>query len=134
MFKVPQNLHRSFDARSFLYFIESGEFVKVGLAEDLKKRLFSLQLGNPLELRLVAWRTIPRALSIQTERAVHAELVDFAIGREWFRMDGRTAVKRADPIVKKAHATVLRWRSRLGNLDTGREVTIEDLAQLIEVR
>lgn len=127
------NLLRNLGKTTNLYFVVSGDFVKVGLATNLTERLFTLQLGNPLELRLAARRTIPKALDIQVERAVHAALTDWAIGREWFRLDAKSAVKMADPIVKKANVAAQRWRVHGINLGTGGGLDRDEVMEVIEL-
>jgi hypothetical protein len=128
MFKPPVNLTRNLGLTSTLYFIESGEFVKVGIAEDLGRRLFTLQLGNPLVLKVGARRTIPRPLQRQVERLVHQALSEWSIGREWFRLSAKNAVRLADPIVKKANVTAYKWRVGGIELGTGWGLDRDDVA------
>lgn len=85
-----------------LYFIVSGEFVKVGLANDVDRRLEGLRVGNPHPMTVAAWRTIPAALARPIEKGVHLALVDHAHFGEWFRVDAATAVRAAKPVVDKA--------------------------------
>jgi hypothetical protein len=35
-----------------LYFVEAGEYLKIGIAKDVKARLSALQTGNPIRLEL----------------------------------------------------------------------------------
>ena len=109
MFKMPVNIERNCRKRRTLYVIQSGEFVKVGIATNMKSRLFDLQLGNPLLLRVRMQRTIPAALAIQVEQLVHAALSEHAIGREWFRVDAAVAVRAAQPILRQAERAMNQW-------------------------
>lgn len=133
MFKTPENLTRSLGKVTTLYFIESGEFVKVGLADDVQRRLHDLQLGNPLPLRLAHRRTIPRALNKQVERLVHGRLGEWSVGREWFRLTAKAAIFHADPIVKQANIVAEQWRRRGVNLRTFGALTPDEVAQHIEL-
>jgi len=133
MFKIPDNLTRSLGKTCILYFIESGEFVKVGLTDNIDRRLFNLQLGNPLPLRLAYRRTIPRPLNKQVESLVHQRLAEWSIGREWFRMSARAAVKLADPVVKKANTMAERWCLHGIDLRTFGALSPEEVQQHIEI-
>ena len=108
-FKQPVNIARNANRRRTLYVIQSGEFVKVGITDDVKKRLFSLQAGNPLPLRLRMSRTMPAALALQVEAMVHRVLAEHSIGREWFRIEAAVAVKAARPILREAERAIHQW-------------------------
>lgn len=64
-----------------VYFIASGETVKVGRTTDLRARLMALQTANPVALRLVG--AIPGGAVF--EASAHAELSSFRISGEWFQ-------------------------------------------------
>lgn len=84
-----------------LYFIGCGEFVKVGLANDIDARIADLRVGNPYPLDLRAYRTIPATVARAVEKGVHTALAEHAHFGEWFRCDHRTATKLAQPIVNR---------------------------------
>lgn len=64
------------------YFVACKEAsaVKIGLAVDLKRRLFTLQAGNPFVLQILLF------LPFNTERKLHKRFSHLAIGREWFTL------------------------------------------------
>lgn len=76
-FRIPVNTHRmAADQRSVLYFIQSLDLVKVGIATDLAKRVCTFQLGNPHPLDVKS-RAIPRALAKQVEQQAHMALAEW---------------------------------------------------------
>lgn len=94
----------------FIYFVQSGEFVKVGIAYDVKRRLVELRAGAPRGLVLRGQRAAPAAFARQIERQAHTALKDFAIGREWFKTTAKHARSVTEPIIQRAvqaHAALL---------------------------
>jgi hypothetical protein len=58
---------------------------KIGIAEDLKKRLGLLQVGNPLALSLYnAWMLEDRDFAAEVEDRIKKDFVHFRIRGEWF--------------------------------------------------
>jgi hypothetical protein len=111
-FTPPINAHRRdrHTKKCTLYFIESAPFLKIGIADDLKRRLLQFQAGNPHPIRVAAYRSMPAALSRQVERRVHEHFADRAIGREWFRdLDHKEAVPVAQRLINDAEKAVRRW-------------------------
>lgn len=96
-----------------LYFIVSGEFVKVGLASDVRRRLEVLRTGNPHPMRIAAWRTVPAAMARYVEKAVHVKLADYAHFGEWFRLDVKVAIDASTPVI----ALAMRANGELRNID-----------------
>ena len=72
-----------------VYFVRCCDFVKVGIASDMRDRLQTLQVGCPYELTLMG--TVRGAS--KAERALHLALNAFHARGEWFM---------APPIVRKA--------------------------------
>lgn len=80
----------------WVYGIQSGLFIKIGVSNDIGQRLKHFQAGNPHPMRLVIRRQIPEAFWL--ERRLHAILASHSIGREWFMISvaqGRDAMKLA---------------------------------------
>lgn len=69
----------------WLYGIQSGLFIKVGVARNINDRLRTMNLYNPHPCKVVAKRHIECAY--HAERRVHQILKPYAIGREWFLVD-----------------------------------------------
>lgn len=79
----------------FIYLIQSQEFFKIGVAQDVRNRLASLQTGNPNELVVISCWEFPNAEIV--ERCVHqrfdgvrkrGERKASGISRRCTRMDG----------------------------------------------
>lgn len=54
--------------------------VKIGLASDVKRRIFDLQAGNPYPLELLLY------LPINIEKKLHRKFKHLHMHREWFRL------------------------------------------------
>lgn len=68
-----------------VYFVQSGSRgpIKIGIATDVKKRLSSMQTGNPVPMTLMA--SVPG--SIEIERGLHQRFNVGRIANEWFERD-----------------------------------------------
>lgn len=64
-----------------VYFIECGDFIKIGFSEAVEQRLEALQASTPYELVLLM--SIPG--TPDTERELHSRFADHRHKREWFR-------------------------------------------------
>ncbi len=70
-----------------VYFVRAGNkgAIKIGVARDIKKRLATMQTGNPFELKVIA--TIP-CYSVEeafrTEKRIHNLFAKKRIRGEWF--------------------------------------------------
>lgn len=69
-----------------IYVIRSQEFIKIGLATDIKERLSQLQVGNPYRLSLEAL-SAPTAVYADLEKILHRAHGGKHIGGEWFHLD-----------------------------------------------
>lgn len=107
--KFPSNPQRQFGLITYLYFIRSGRFLKIGLSVDPDVRVNQMRLMNPHGVNIVAVRPIPVALSRHVEADVHRALIDHYVGREWFSVDTRTALAAAKPVIAQARAMVEAW-------------------------
>ena len=68
-----------------LYLIGSGmEFVKIGIANDVRSRMASLQTGNPNPLKLMACYVFQNAGYI--EKALHQKFDPQRVRGEWFTL------------------------------------------------
>lgn len=67
---------------SYVYFIEAPDLnrIKIGKAVDPEKRLATLQVGSPVQLKLIA--KIPGGCSL--ERELHDAFSDARLDGEWF--------------------------------------------------
>jgi hypothetical protein len=96
-------------AARWVYGVQCGQFIKVGVAKDIDKRLHSMRLLNPHPVSVIYRRKMKAAF--YCERKIHAILADKAIGREWFEVSPDEV--KAAAIIGVLHAKdVLReWES-----------------------
>lgn len=71
----------------FVYFAAAGERVKIGKANDLTKRLATLQTGCPYKIRLLK---VERG-GVAVERGYHRRFSALRENGEWFRNEGELA-------------------------------------------
>ena len=69
----------------WVYIIRSGDFVKIGITDDVERRLCSLQIGNPVKLVLMAKFKTWDASRIESE--LHDRLGGHRERGEWFRLE-----------------------------------------------
>ena len=76
---------RAEDARNCVYFISDGNYIKIGVATDLLRRLASLQTGNPnkLEVKCIIEFESKREASYQESR-IHRYFKSKHHFGEWF--------------------------------------------------
>ena len=67
---------------SGVYFIQCEEYVKIGVALDISKRLYTLQVSNPHDLVLLLLIEGDR----QLESSLHYKFTKDRIRGEWFRL------------------------------------------------
>lgn len=99
---VIVNADRRIGFATTLYFIQCGQFVKVGITTDIDKRLNALKAGNPYPLRVASVVDIPSVFDRLVEKRIHGALYIYAVGREWFRLKPHLARRVAMPIIRSA--------------------------------
>jgi hypothetical protein len=85
---------------SHVYFIKSGRGkgspIKIGVARDVMRRLNELQIGNPLELVLLAsFKANSEAHAYWLEKNLHRFFKEDHIRGEWF---GKVNMRKAEKI------------------------------------
>lgn len=76
-----------------VYVMEAGDYTKIGVAEDPRKRLKALQAGCPLEIHLLGhlrFEDFPTARAIEAE--LHNLFAEFRGHGEWFHMSPQWAL------------------------------------------
>lgn len=74
---------------SNVYFITDGDFVKIGKANNVKKRLRILQTGNPKHLsimKIIECEDCTKAYEI--ESFLHKIMKPLRVNGEWYRLEG----------------------------------------------
>lgn len=78
--KLKQNRAKS----GFVYVVQCQEYVKIGLADNVKLRVSGLQTGSPYKLKLLAsW---PCDDAPNTEKELHKLFSRFHMRGEWFKL------------------------------------------------
>lgn len=66
----------------FVYVIQAGDFIKIGVARDVRRRLALLQVGCPFNIELIA--AIPCDEPYKAEAFLHDRLKPYHTRGEWF--------------------------------------------------
>lgn len=82
--------------RRYVYIVQCGEYVKVGIAGNIHTRIIDLQIGNPLPI-LFSWLSPPfhEEDARDVERAIHAKMASMRVRGEWFAAPPSRAEKIA---------------------------------------
>lgn len=67
-----------------VYFIRCNEFIKIGIAVDVSRRIGILQIGCPYKLTLAA--KISHTEPEELEQHLHRKFSDRCVSGEWFRI------------------------------------------------
>lgn len=71
-----------------VYFIKAGEYLKIGIAKDVKARLSTLQTGNPIRFELCGIvDNLSRTQAMHYEKKLHRFYRNCRVNGEWFRRD-----------------------------------------------
>jgi hypothetical protein len=104
-----RRINAQHEATAKLYAVEGASLVKIGItAGEITRRMFALQTGSPVRLKLLGFVDCSPAL----ESAVHGVLRTFNSHGEWFKREGR-ALEVESMIVQKDVAGLYRivgWR------------------------
>lgn len=81
-FLFPKNLEPinppSIGTGRCVYFIRSGDYIKIGSSVNIRKRMKSLQIGNPIKLKLIYYN------NKLSEYLMHNQFSSDYIHGEWF--------------------------------------------------
>jgi len=87
-----QQLKKNFKRDSkWVYFIQDGTGVKIGMTKNLKKRVADLQTGNSHKLQIIAY--IESETMSDLEKTFHTYLKPLSLMGEWFKLDKEKTVK-----------------------------------------
>jgi len=87
-----QQLKKNFKRDSkWVYFIQDGAGVKIGMTKNLKDRKSALQTGNSHKLQIIAY--IESETMAELEKTFHTYLKPLSITGEWFKLDKEKTVK-----------------------------------------
>lgn len=129
----------------YVYFIkclDDNGYIKIGVAQDVKKRLDSLQTGCPYPLKVIcAIGCDNREHALATEKRLHRYFGHSRVGGEWFyggikidKLDESILdINKLDEIGVKRHARDIeqfrRRRYEFGEIEADQEVELEILQE-----
>jgi hypothetical protein len=94
-----------------VYFIECGNFIKIGITTNLQDRIASFETATPYDIRVLA--VIPSATR-QTELELHRRFADAHHKGEWFRKTpGLLKFIKEQSWLSRSTATILSFPSSL---------------------
>ena len=69
--------------KKFVYIIKCGQFFKVGITSNIRKRVSSIKSANPFPIVLIGSRYSVNAKSLEKE--LHKELKQHLVHGEWYK-------------------------------------------------
>lgn len=98
----------------FVYFISDGEYTKIGIANNVGQRLYSLQTANARKLSLVHSIELPDASYAQfLEQRLHKHFVDKRAIGEWFKLNWLEAKPDVDYLYFSTQVRILNTKNNL---------------------
>ena len=67
-----------------LYFVQCGEYVKIGIAADVRKRVRDMEMHNPYEMKILHVMPGKR----KEEKELHKRFATYRRRNEWFWFEG----------------------------------------------
>lgn len=100
----PSMLYRAGSGLRCVYVIgASGFAVKIGIAQDVEKRLAGLQTGCPHKLRIFFTVEVEGCFARPIERECHEALRKKRMQGEWFKVTAAEAIAAVETIVRRFH-------------------------------
>lgn len=90
---------------SHIYIVSAGPFVKIGKANDVDKRIASMQTGSPYEIEFIHSSEVPLECAHDVEREAHSALSEYRFRGEWFMVEPAVAVEVVTTTAEAAAAT-----------------------------
>lgn len=107
-FKPPRR-SEPWDAWIKIYLLSAGDFIKIGVTNDVVRRTKTLQAGCPFPIVALSIRSVPTVVAFQVERRVHAALKPHQAHGEWFRADAAEAKRLVHIEIVKAKSAMEKW-------------------------
>jgi Meiotically up-regulated gene 113 len=93
--------HLTVTGHCHVYVIADGFCHKVGIADNVDRRLATLQTGHPNKLELVRVFTLPnRHAALAVEREAHRRLDRHRVGGEWFNAERNMIVATVTAVAR----------------------------------
>lgn len=107
-FKPPRRAE-DWSARLNLYLVRADDYVKIGVASDVYRRVNGMRAGCPFPMSIISVRTLPRVLAYQVERRVHQHFADSRVHGEWFQLDVAEAKQVISLQISRAKLAMEKW-------------------------
>lgn len=89
---TPRSTSWDHEQQTFVYILGCEQYVKVGIARDVAKRVNGLQMGNPFPIKVLRTVEYPSRLqALLVERTIHAALEPHRLFSEWFTCEAKRA-------------------------------------------
>lgn len=72
---------------TYVYFIQAGNAVKIGIASDVERRIVDLQVGNPHKIELIHTIHVSRQDALMLESKLHRVFYKTRLVGEWFQLN-----------------------------------------------
>jgi Meiotically up-regulated gene 113 len=93
--------HPTVTGTCHVYVIADGFCHKVGIADNVERRLATLQTGHPNKLEVISVFTFPtRHAALAVEREAHRRLDRHRVGGEWFNADRNMIVATVTAVAR----------------------------------
>lgn len=117
---APKKVKKKTNTKHYVYAISDGENIKIGMSNDVDKRLKTLQTSNSKDL-IVVWKYYAGRQAkdaTKIEKMLHRQCKSHRIRGEWFKMEALEMVKSFNPNRKNCS----RWEyAKLVSVDTKRK-------------
>lgn len=108
--RTPASSTRDRREATSVYIIQSQDYCKIGIANDVDRRLHYFRAGNPHPLKLIRrYQYASRLHALLVEGTAHKVLSSYSIGREWFHIEPSLATNAVSFISHKMRKLVRRW-------------------------
>ncbi len=102
----------------YVYFVQTGDAIKVGVASHLRNRMVNLQVGNPHKVEIlhsISSSTEEEARKIESE--IHELFIRTHLNGEWFHAN-QFMIDFIRHIKDNGWEAHTEWRDGLGSLDS----------------
>lgn len=100
--RVPLKFLQNPEAQTWLYGIVCKPFIKIGIAQDLSRRVEEMRLMNPHPIRVALKAQVSSCLALMAEGELHRLFAEVRYRREWFRATAKDVAPKFWEIVEQA--------------------------------
>ncbi len=123
--RVPYRYLESPGAKISIYAIKCGEFVKIGIANNVRRRLKEIDLCNPYRATVALQAEVAACLALKVERTLHKAFNECRHRREWFRIAPKDVRLEFWHAVNLAHQIEAKYAELLDTYHAAREKSVK---------